>query len=721
MKRDIVLISVILTLASASTVRAQVPQLINYQGRIVTAGTNFNGTGQFKFALVNDTGLISFWSNDGTSVAGGQPTTSVSLTVVNGLYSVLLGDTALPNMTAVPAAVFANTDVRLRVWFNDGVTGFQLLVPDQRIASVGYAMMSANVQDGAITTAKLADNAVTSAKLANGAVATADLAAGSVTAGILADGSVTTPKLADAAVTLAKLANDSVNSTKVANGGLLGEDLANGTVTSLQLADFIELGAAAPASNGELHLFRTPAGTAGISLLGSSGNISTYGSDGLIQTRLYGSAWGQLLLYDNTGNDNTVALNANSDGGGSLVLYHSNNADRVQISASSVAGELRLYGTNDLLRTQLHGGTDGSYLNLYAGDGTSGLYLDGDDGGGGSIGVRNTNGSNRVYIDGQGNSGGGQINVYTGDGQTGAILYGDVSGGAQMYLYNTNGGLRLWLDGYGTDGGGEVSVYANDGSKTVSLYGESGLGDGGGVAVNNGSAREVAHLYGTTYGGRLQTYDENGDDTVLIGSSTSAGGFAYFYQGDGQIGLNIDGDNNGAGYMVVNGTNGTAVITINGNSSGNGRITTQELQITGGSDLSEQFDIKAIRDELQAGMVVCIDPSNPGQLVTSSRAYDRTVAGVVSGAGGVKPGMLMGQSGTKADGQHPVALSGRVYCLADASSGAIQPGDLLTTSDTPGHAMKVTDHQKAQGAVIGKAMTALADGQGLVLVLVSLQ
>jgi hypothetical protein len=82
---------------------------------------------------------------------------------------------------------------------------------------------------------------------------------------------------------------------------------------------------------------------------------------------------------------------------------------------------------------------------------------------------------------------------------------------------------------------------------------------------------------------------------------------------------------------------------------------------------------------------------------------------------------LMGQQGTKADGKHPVALTGRVYCQADASNGAIQPGDLLTTSDTPGHAMKVTDHQRAQGAVIGKAMTALADGKGLVLVLVSLQ
>jgi hypothetical protein len=46
---------------------------------------------------------------------------------------------------------------------------------------------------------------------------------------------------------------------------------------------------------------------------------------------------------------------------------------------------------------------------------------------------------------------------------------------------------------------------------------------------------------------------------------------------------------------------------------------------------------------------------------------------------------------------------------------------MITTSDTPGHGMKVTDHSLAQGAIIGKAMSSLASGRGLVLVLVSLQ
>jgi hypothetical protein len=81
----------------------------------------------------------------------------------------------------------------------------------------------------------------------------------------------------------------------------------------------------------------------------------------------------------------------------------------------------------------------------------------------------------------------------------------------------------------------------------------------------------------------------------------------------------------------------------------------------------------------------------------------------------------MQQEGSIADGSVPVALSGRVYCWADATYGPIQPGNLLTTSDTPGHAMRASDYERAQGAMIGKAMSALGEGRGLVLVLVTLQ
>ncbi len=159
----------ILLVCLAVRMHAQVPQLINYQGRVAVGAVNFDGSGQFKFALVNAAGTTTYWSNDGTSAAGSQPAAAVTLTVTKGLYSVLLGDASLPNMTIVPATVFTNANVHLRVWFNDGTNGSQLLTPDQRIAAVGYAMMAGNVPDGAITTAKIAAGAVGSAQLGAGA------------------------------------------------------------------------------------------------------------------------------------------------------------------------------------------------------------------------------------------------------------------------------------------------------------------------------------------------------------------------------------------------------------------------------------------------------------------------------------------------------------------------------------------------------------------------
>jgi len=90
-----------------------------------------------------------------------------------------------------------------------------------------------------------------------------------------------------------------------------------------------------------------------------------------------------------------------------------------------------------------------------------------------------------------------------------------------------------------------------------------------------------------------------------------------------------------------------------------------------------------------------IDSDQPGMLRIATEEYDRCVAGIVSGAGGIKPGVLLAQEGSVASGEHPIAMAGRVYCLADASHGSIRAGDLLTTSSTPGHAMKVTDYGRA--------------------------
>jgi len=144
------------------------------------------------------------------------------------------------------------------------------------------------------------------------------------------------------------------------------------------------------------------------------------------------------------------------------------------------------------------------------------------------------------------------------------------------------------------------------------------------------------------------------------------------------------------------------------------------ITIKGGADLAEPFEISAADQKISEGAVVVIDEANPGHLKLSSEPYDTRVAGVVSGANGINPGIQLQQQGILESGKN-VALTGRVYVQADTSNGAIKPGNLLTTSSIPGHAMKVTDHARATGAILGKAMTGLSEGNGMVLVLVTLQ
>ncbi len=148
-----------------------------------------------------------------------------------------------------------------------------------------------------------------------------------------------------------------------------------------------------------------------------------------------------------------------------------------------------------------------------------------------------------------------------------------------------------------------------------------------------------------------------------------------------------------------------------------GTSRTGVLEITGGSDLAEHFEVV---EDAKPGMLVAIDPRNTGKLTIARGAYNRRVAGVVSGANHLSAGMVLPDaSGAKKS--MAVALSGRVWVYCDATKQTITPGDLLTTSDNAGHAMKVTNHRRAQGAIIGKAMTGLKCGKGFVLVLVSLQ
>jgi hypothetical protein len=148
-----------------------------------------------------------------------------------------------------------------------------------------------------------------------------------------------------------------------------------------------------------------------------------------------------------------------------------------------------------------------------------------------------------------------------------------------------------------------------------------------------------------------------------------------------------------------------------------------DVEVTGDIRLVDAGDcaeLMAWRDSVEptAGTVAVLGPE--GSVNACRSPYDRAVAGVVSGAGRLRPGLVLGEQ--SADGRNvPLALMGRVYCQVDADWGEIAVGTLITSSPTVGHGMAASDPQRAFGAIIGKALGTLCSGRALLPILVALQ
>jgi hypothetical protein len=316
---------------------------------------------------------------------------------------------------------------------------------------------------------------------------------------------------------------------------------------------------------------------------------------------------------------------------------------------------------------------------------------------GGNVGIGTTTPQAKVHIYDPANSVTDLIETGGGVNSWARVFFKDTDGqwdiGTSPYFNNDQ--LYFYREG------ASVNAFAIQPNGDASIQGRLGLGT---APVENLTIAGVAS-YNT--GMRLTGNTTGGTGMAL--ENTSSGGHKYDLISTGVA------DAPGAGaFGIFDETAGAYRLTI----SPSGTVTVPVLTITGGADVAEPFPLSG--DSIAEGSVVVIDEEHPGQLKLSSKAYDTRVAGIVSGANGIHPGLALHQNG-KLGGGKDVALSGRVYVLADADYGAIRPGDLLTTSDRPGYAMKVKDHARAAGAILGKAMTGLNSGKGMVLVLVTLQ
>ncbi|MEO8267814.1 MAG: hypothetical protein ABI706_20105 [Ilumatobacteraceae bacterium] len=222
-----------------------------------------------------------------------------------------------------------------------------------------------------------------------------------------------------------------------------------------------------------------------------------------------------------------------------------------------------------------------------------------------------------------------------------------------------------------------------------------------------------------TLPGDMHTVTGSGFDAPGVeGTSTRNNGVHGSSASEGASG--VYGDNTGGGYGVAGRSmQGIGVLgeggTLAGRFIGNVEVT-GDIRLAN-ADCAEDFDIAA-GGSVVPGTVMVFD--DDGSLRPSERQYDTRVAGVVSGAGTFRPGIVLDRRSSSGL-RLPIALLGKVYCMVDADHGAVQVGDLLTSSPTAGHAMKVTDPAQAFGAVIGKALQRFEHGQGLIPILVTLQ
>jgi hypothetical protein len=205
------------------------------------------------------------------------------------------------------------------------------------------------------------------------------------------------------------------------------------------------------------------------------------------------------------------------------------------------------------------------------------------------------------------------------------------------------------------------------------------------VEIHNSSAREVVAL----------DSDDASDGVVAVGNRSGLPRAAMLVSSQD------------AGVVAVFNNAGKVTFALDGLGG----------LVAASGDLAETFPMT---EKVVPGSVVVIDAENKGAMRLAQVPYDRRVAGVIAGANNYKSAITLRAMETD-PGRQPVTLTGTAYCLASNANGAIKAGDLLTTSAVPGHAMRVTDHEAARGAILGKALEDLKGDKGHVLILASLQ
>lgn len=729
------LLGAVLLLLMAYEAGAQIPRIISHQGFLTNKNTGqpASGTYQIRFRIYTDsTGSTQLWTQLFPSV-----------TVSKGVYNVNLAVASL----SFNSSCFLQTEVNGEV-----------LTPRTRLTSAPYAIRSDSTEN--VVTGKVV-------KSLNGLRDNITLTAGNNVT-ITPNGStLTIASSGGGGGTFALPYTGSVSSTSpglsVTNSGA-GSAL-RGTASSSHAV----YGSASGGGNAGvyginstggygLYGFGTALGVFGVAIGGATGKgvFGSGGGYGVHGNSSGAGVWGEggSVGVVGTGTYGVRGTSADVTGSG---LFGENTGSGVAIKGFSGNTNYTVWGENI-------GGGVGVRGSSATGTGVVG-YTIGSTGRAGYFQVSNlsnnrnaleveSNGTGNVlYVNSTNASATSHSAIYVNKASTGdAIASYSVGGnGVSGYSSGSGRGISGFTNGsgygvYGYTSGSAVAVGGyTTGSGRAGRFEVSNASNGvtALISYHNGSGHAVAGVStGTGRGGHFEVNNSGSSAAALYGSTNGAGGSAGYFlstnaanaapaiysrtSGSGSALQAVTlGSGSAATISVVNTGNSAPALSVTTTGTGlaaefGGKVSVDVLQINGGSDLAEPFEIEAEGAEIEPGTIVIIDDEHPGQLMVSEREYDSRVAGVVSGAGGIKPGLTLQQDGILA-GKSLVAMAGRVYCKADARNAEIKPGDLLTTSSHRGFAMKATDRDRSHGAVIGKAMSALKDGTGLVLVLVNLQ
>ncbi len=396
-------------------------------GGVVTAITinpGGNGYGYTNTPTVTvvpppaDITYVTYWSNDGTSSAGGEPSAEVSVGVTNGLFTVVLGDMAIPNMAAISAALFNQPNVQLLFWFNDGVKSFAALSPAQNRTPAPYAafagsasnllgnlpatQLSGTLASSALPVSPDFSGTVSAESFSGSGTNLTSLDASSLTSGTvpLAQLSGITSNQLDAA-TWALATNLNGGKAALASNLVSGIIITNAVITNSVFAGngggLTNLNAAQLTSIGN-----TNTGAAGNFFIGLAGNATmagvnntALGVNALVANTngTDNTAGGLNALYQNTGGNNNTASGAyalqnNTNG-------NNNTADGVRTLYTNTSGSYNTANGTYALYANISGNNNtanGTYALWYDTNGSGNTAV-----GSGALGT-NTSGSYNIAL-----------------------------------------------------------------------------------------------------------------------------------------------------------------------------------------------------------------------------------------------------------------------------------------------------------------------------------